>query len=146
MKIGIVIAVFVAGLVFGLLHHKKLLSKLKENETFIVNKSKAYKTKDSLNAFSIYKLNLSLKEYKTKDSENLKQIKKLKIDLKRVSSVSTSETVTEYKIKTVFRDSLIKGDSVKCFKFNNNLKYVFVYTLNIKTSPNFSMLKPMLAQ
>lgn len=78
----------------------------------------SYKVRDSLNAAQTTALQLTLKEYKAFRAEDAALIAQLKGKLSKSSTISTTETKTEYALKTEVRDSIIHDTiPVTCFEY-----------------------------
>ena len=79
---------------------------LLEANSLLAQENNNYKFKDSLNAVSIGRLQLTNKELKQYRSEARETIKELNLKLKRVESVQTTATHTKVDISTAVKDSV----------------------------------------
>jgi uncharacterized protein YoxC len=110
-------------------HTKTLKSeneRLNDNQRTLLSAVKLYKTKDSLNVASVERLTLTKSELENYCQELSQTVEDLNIKLKRLQSVSRTATQTEYKIETVFKDSVVvsykdslKFDTLRCINYND---------------------------
>jgi len=92
--------------------------RLNDNQTTLLTDVKFYKTKDSLSAAGVDRLTLKNSEFEKYNVDLVKEVESLNLKVRRLESVSQTGIKTEYKIKTVVKDSLIyrdgKPQSVQC--------------------------------
>ena len=88
---------------------------LKDYETTLADATK-YKVSDSLNAATVGILELSLKEYKKLRVEDHALIAKLRNAKDKITSVSSTLTVTT---DTIYVPTYIKADSLRCFDYKS---------------------------
>jgi HPt (histidine-containing phosphotransfer) domain-containing protein len=100
--------------------------RLADNQRALLSDVEHYKTKDSLNVASVERLTLTKSELENHCSELTQTVEDLNIKLKRLQSVSRTATQVEYKIETVFKDSVIvsykdstKFDTVRCVNYSD---------------------------
>ena len=132
MKYKILLAVIaivgIAGLF--LINHSLIKEKdrLRQNQETLLSKIDFYK-KDSLySAASINQLRLTKEELEESNLSLQQEVEALNIKLKRLNSASVVGTKSEYKIKTVVKDSIIYRDSIiyvsQCLDYTT--PYLFV--------------------
>lgn len=85
---------------------------LTENNA-IIAECRKYKTSDSLNAYKVSELQLTLEEYKKFRSQDLELIRKLKLDKSDMQKVINSQSETIYDLTTQARDTVIVVDTVE---------------------------------
>ena len=85
---------------------------LTENNA-IMAECRKYKTSDSLNAYKVSELQLTLEEYKKFRSQDLELIRKLKLDKSDMQKVINSQSETIYDLTTQARDTVIVVDTVE---------------------------------
>jgi hypothetical protein len=85
-----------------------------------------YRTKDSLNAASVERLTLTKNELQKYCNGLTQTVEDLNIKVKRLQSVSRTATQTEYRIETVFRDSITVSvrdsliiDTLRCVNYSD---------------------------
>ena len=86
--------------------------RLADNQRTLMDKAEYYRTSDSLSAASVERLTLTNGELKRNCGDLVAVAEKLNIKLKRIQSTSTTAIGSEYRIKTVLRDSLVVRDSL----------------------------------
>lgn len=84
---------------------------LLENNAILAECNK-YKVSDSLNAYKVSELRLTLEEYKKYRSNDLALIKKLKLDKADMQKVIDSQHETIYKLSTEIKDTVIVKDTI----------------------------------
>lgn len=93
-------------------------NRLNDNQTTLLTDVKFYKTKDSLSAAGVDRLTLKNSEFEKYNAGLVKEVENLNLKVRRLESASQTGIKTEYKIKTVVKDSLVyrdgKPQSVQC--------------------------------
>ena len=97
--------------------------RMESNQRSLLSDVTYYKTKDSLSAASVERLELSKQEMTKYQASLVAQIEDLGVKIKRLQSASSTATETKVEIKTVIRDSIIYRDggidTVPCISFND---------------------------
>lgn len=104
--------------------------RLQNNQTVLLAENNAimaecrkYKTSDSLNAYKVSELRLTLTEYEKFRSQDLELINKLKLDKSDMQKVIDSQSETIYKLTAQVKDTTIIVDSTehesKTFDYNS---------------------------
>lgn len=100
------------------LETKKEKERLGDNQTALLEQVKFYKTADSLSAAGVDRLTLKNREFEKYNADLVKTVESLNLKVRHLQSVSETAIRTEYKIKTVVKDSLIyrdgKPQTVQC--------------------------------
>lgn len=95
----------------------------KANQTALLADVEYYRTENGKNAASVQKLTLSYSELKDSYDDMAKVAEDLGVKLKRAQSVSATNTVTELRVKTVVRDSVVyregRLDSLMAFRWRD---------------------------
>ena len=103
--------------------HRKEATRLKDNFDAALSEVRRYKTKDSLNAVSVSVLTLTVKEFERNFTELSERAAALELSNRRLLSASRTATVTEYRIETRWRDSIIfvagRIDTIRCISYND---------------------------
>lgn len=98
-------------------------NRLSDNQRALMEDVTFYRTKDSLSAASVERLTLSNSEFKKYNEELNQTVEDLNIKVKRLQSISNTGTKTEYKVETVFRDSIVyvdnKPDTLRCLSYKD---------------------------
>lgn len=105
------------------IHRKdvKEINRLESNQSSLLNGAIEFKTRDSLNASMVDRLQLTIKELKRLNDEKESIIENLGIKLKRAESVSTTATETRREIVVETKDSIIFLDRpVKTIRFSDD--------------------------
>lgn len=127
MRKYVVIAVVIligviTALSYSLKQEKVEVKRLTGNQRSLLDDVKLYRTKDSLSAASIERLQLTKKEYEKHFADQAKTIEGLNIQIKRLLSVSETGTETKYPINVPVKDSTVVRDSlitIKCIELHN---------------------------
>jgi hypothetical protein len=82
----------------------------RQNTYALLSEMDSYRTKDSLNAVSLVQMELKLAEVNRYRSQDMRLIETLKVDKKRLQQITTTQTKTEYELKTAIRDSIVYRD------------------------------------
>lgn len=100
---------------------------LSENNAIMAERRK-YKVSDSLNAYKVSELRLTIEEYEKFRSQDLELIRKLKLDKSDMQKVIDSQSEAIYKLTTQAKDTIIIVDSTEheFKKFDYNSKWVDV--------------------
>lgn len=104
------------------MHRKdvKEIERLESNQASLITGAREFKTKDSLNASMVDRLQLTIKELKRLNDDKESIISDLGVKLKRVESVSTSATEVKREVVVETRDSFIFMDRpVKTLRFSD---------------------------
>ena len=104
--------------------HRSEAQRYKSNFNAALSEVKKYKTKDSLNAASVEILNLRVSEFEKSFTELAQHANNLELQNRRLLSASRTATVTEYKIITAWRDSIVivnnqRVDTIKCVSYSD---------------------------
>lgn len=105
------------------IHRKdvKEINRLESNQSSLLNGAIEFKTRDSLNASMVDRLQLTIKELKRLNDEKESIIENLGIKLKRAESVSTTATETRREIVVETKDSIVFLDRpVKTIRFSDD--------------------------
>jgi len=105
-----IMLISILSLAFMLNSTIKEKNRLNDNQTTLLTDVKFYKTKDSLSAAGVDRLTLKNSEFEKYNSDLVKEVENLNIKVRRLQSVSETGIKTEYKIKTVVKDSLVYRD------------------------------------
>lgn len=107
------IVVFI-GLVITILllvkSNNKLSDKVQQGEnnvSVLTSPVKTYKTKDSLNAATVYALTLKLKDYERIKSADASIINTLEVKGRKLQSVITANAITSISVSAVLKDSIM---------------------------------------
>lgn len=134
-KIYLFVGLLIVSLIGVITYQKNVIKKTKaekeiyqSNNDALLSDIKRYKTKDSLDAVSVKKIELTLLEYEMYRASDMQTIKKLQIDNKRLQSINTTNTETIYQLKTQAKDTIIQRvvetqiepilDTLKCVNIN----------------------------
>ena len=86
--------------------------KYKSNEVALLTQTTQYKTKDSLNAASVYELQMTLSEYKKYRADDAKTIQSLQTKGRTLESVTTVKGNVKIPLKIPVKDSIVYRDKV----------------------------------
>ncbi|MEG1729607.1 MAG: DUF6549 family protein [Bacteroidaceae bacterium] len=100
-------------------------NRLLMNQQSLLGRTNYYRTRDSLSAASVERLEFSKKELEKYDMSLKKACDNLRIKINRLQCASTSSTLTKYEITTILRDSIVVRDSVvidtvKCISYQDS--------------------------
>lgn len=114
----------IAGLWYLLQKEKGETVRLESNQSALINDVKHYRTKDSLSAASVERLQLTVSEFKRYYSDQAEIIGSLKIKLKRAVSATEMGIKTEYNISVPVKESAVFHPpdttyKLKCLEFDN---------------------------
>lgn len=84
--------------------------RLSNNQEALLSDVEHYKTENGRNVASVQKLELTKKELVKHNAELVNTVSDLNIKINRLESASTTAFESEYKIKTVIRDSIVYRD------------------------------------
>lgn len=87
-------------------------SKYKNNEIALLEQTKEYKTKDSLNAASVYELQMSLVAYKKYHADDMDKIKNLELKNRKLENIITVNGKVKIPIDIPVKDSIVYVDKV----------------------------------
>lgn len=108
---------------YSLKQEKVETKRLAENQRSLLEDVSLYRTKDSLSAANVERLQLTNREFEKYCSDLKKTVSDLNIKVKRLQSVSSSGTETKYDIETVLKDSIVTRDStvvLKCLELHTS--------------------------
>jgi hypothetical protein len=105
----------------GLLNENERLS---DNIGVLYSDIEYYRVNDSLSAAGIERLYVTQTELQRYNSDLAQQVEDLNIKLKRVEALSRSSIVTEYRVETVIKDSIIyidgsTVDTLRCIDYKD---------------------------
>lgn len=126
MKRFLIISFFVligtvAALSYFLSREKKETKRLTGNQRSLLEEVYLYRTKDSLSAASVERLELTNREFERYCEDLKARVEQLGIKVKRLQSVASTAVETEYKVITQLKDSVIFRDSailLKCLELH----------------------------
>jgi hypothetical protein len=108
-------------------HLKNENGRLSDNQRALLSDINHYRTRDSLSVASVERLTLSVGELKQYNGELLQTIEDLNIKARRVQSISRTAAETEYRVETVFKDSVIVSykdsvtlDTLRCVNYSDS--------------------------
>lgn len=111
----------VAALSYFLSREKKETKRLSGNQRSLLEDITLYRTKDSLSAASVERLQLTNKEFEKYCSDLKKVVSELNIKVKRLQSVSSTGVETDYEVNIPVKDSVVVRDStviLKCLELD----------------------------
>lgn len=106
---------------YSLKQEKVETKRLTGNQRSLLEDVELYRTKDSLSAASVERLQLTNREFEKYCSDLKNTVSDLNIKVKCLQSVSSSGTETKYDIETVLKDSIVTRDStviLKCLELH----------------------------
>jgi hypothetical protein len=114
----------IAGLWYLLQNEKVETKRLSSNQSALLTDVRHYKTKDSLSAASVERLQLTVGEFKRYYADQAEIISSLKIKLKRATSVTSTGIKTEYNVKIPVKENVVfhppdSSYKLKCLDFDN---------------------------
>lgn len=112
----IILAGAITGLCFLLKKEKAETKRLNGNQRSLFEDVMFYKTKDSLSASSVERLQLTNREFEKYCSDLKQTVDNLNIKIRRLQSVSETGTETRYEVKTMLKDSIVMRDSLVTLK------------------------------
>jgi len=119
----LVLFALVCGLSYSLTKTVQERQRLDSNQRSLLSDVKYYRTRDSLSAASVERLELPKKELEEHESDLVAEIEDLNIKIRRMVAASTTGTETKTEVKTIVKDSLIyldgKIDTVSCIDFSD---------------------------
>lgn len=127
MKKYIVIAVVIllgviTGLSYLLKQEKIEVGRLAGNQRSLLEDVTFYRTKDSLSAASVERLQLTNREFERYCGDLKSQVEQLGIKVKRLQSVASTGTETRYQVDVQLKESVVVRDSLvtlKCIELHN---------------------------
>ncbi len=125
LRYALILAIIsVIGLSIALHKTTQEKARYKANQSALLSKVEYYQTESGKNAASVQKLTLSYDELKENYTDVCKTAKDLNIKLKRMQSASNTTTVTDVKVITVVKDTVVfrNGvlDSLLIFKWRDS--------------------------
>jgi len=97
--------------------------RLRENFNAAMSDVRFYRTKDSLSAASVQQITLKHSELQKHYDDLVQDAASQNLKLRRIESASRTATVTEYKIETRWRDTVIyrpgRIDTIRCINYND---------------------------
>lgn len=93
--------------------------RLSDNQRTLMSDVEFYRTRDSLSAAGVERLTLSNREFSRYCGELERTVSDLNIRVKRLQSASRTATETKYVVNTVVRDSVVPGDTLRCFDYRD---------------------------
>ena len=117
----IVLIGLVAALSYFLSREKEETKRLSGNQRSLMEDVTLYRTKDSLSAASVERLQLTNKEFEKYCADLKEQVSALEIKIKRLQSVSSTGTETDYEVNIPVKDSVAIRDStiiLKCLELH----------------------------
>lgn len=87
-------------------------NKYKNNEIALLEQTKEYKTKDSLNAASVHELQMSLVAYKKYHADDMDKIKNLELQNRKLENIITVNGKIKIPIDIPVKDSIVYVDKV----------------------------------
>lgn len=129
LVIGLFIALVLTLGVFTVQTHNLNREKAKkqlyqDNYRLLLEVTKSYQTKDSLNVVSIGTLKMTIDEYERYRSDDKKVIEQLKIDKRRLEDITTIQSKTIASLKGTVNDSIVYRDNfiidtLRCITVND---------------------------
>ena len=97
-------------------------TRLDSNQRVLMEGMEHFRTKDSLSAIRIERLQLTEREFSRYCQDLEEKVRSLKIKINQLKSVSETATEVRYEVRTVLRDSVLPGavDTVRCLDYRNN--------------------------
>lgn len=117
----VVLCAIIAILGVMLRQSKKEVTRLSANQRVLLSDAEYYRTKDSLSAASVERLQLTNREFEKYCADLRLQVGELGIKVKRLQSVASTGVETKYNIITSIKDSTVFRDStviLKCLEIN----------------------------
>jgi hypothetical protein len=116
----VAVAFFLAGRITSYNEKERLIN----NQRALMSDVKYYRTKDSLSAASVEQLTLSNSELKKHYADIVKEAEWLNLKVRRLQSAGRTVTVTEFKVETRWRDSVVyntstKIDTIRCIRYED---------------------------
>jgi hypothetical protein len=97
--------------------------RLRGNFAAALSNAKYYRTKDSLSAASVEQLTLTNAELKRHYADLVREAEGLNLKVRRLQSASRTATVTEFKVETRWRDSVVYKfdtiDTIRCIRYDD---------------------------
>lgn len=106
---------------YSLKQEKVETKRLTENQRSLLEDVELYRTKDSLSAASVERLQLTNREFEKYCSDLKKAVSDLNIKVKRLQSVSSSGIETKYEVDIPIKDSVVIRNStivLKCLELH----------------------------
>lgn len=100
---------------------KNEVTRLSANQRALLSDAKYYRTKDSLSAASVERLQLTNREFEKYCADLRLQVGELGIKVKRLQSVASTGIETDYLVNTFVKDSVAIRDStvvLKCLELH----------------------------
>ena len=98
---------------------QKERQRMAANQRGLLEDISYYRTKDSLSSASVERLELTKKEFENYRQKLEKEIEQMGVRIRRLQSTTTTVTETRVEVKTVVRDSIVRGDTVRCVTFQD---------------------------
>lgn len=123
-NITLIILTLAAPLLSGVLWKTtQKVKQLRQDKTALQEGITFFKTSDSLNAASVYRVRQERNEFRAYNEDLNKTVESLNIKLKRLQSASQTATETRYEVKVNIKDSVVIRDSVpeqmKCISYTD---------------------------
>lgn len=112
----------VVALSYFLSREKKETKRLTGNQRSLLEEVCFYRTKDSLSAASVERLELTNREFERYCEDLKARVEQLGIKVKRLQSVASTGTETKYSVDVQLKDSVVVRDStviLKCIELHN---------------------------
>lgn len=95
--------------------------RLSDNQRTLLSDVEFYRTRDSLSAAGVERLQFTNREFERHCGTLKKEVEALQVKVGRLQSVAQTGVKTEYIVQTVVRDS-IRGhaDTLRCLSFSNS--------------------------
>lgn len=117
----IVLSVVIATLGAMLRQSNHEVTRLSANQRVLLSDAKYYRTKDSLSAASVERLQLTNREFERYCADLKLRVGELGIKVKRLQSVASTGIETKYNVIASMKDSTVLRDStviLKCLEIN----------------------------
>lgn len=116
--------VLISGVFSGYMYNrykkeKKEVVRLGDNQRSLLSEVDLYRTKDSLSAASIERLQLTNREFERYCSDLKLQVEELGIRIKRIQSLSQTGINTSYPVYIPVRNSLNGNDTIRCINYRS---------------------------
>lgn len=117
----VILTCAVAALSYALRNERAETKRLVGNQRSLMEDVTRYRTKDSLSAVSVERLQLTNREFERYCTDLKLKVGELGIKVKRLQSVASTGVETEYKIEAQLKDSVVVRDStivLKCLELH----------------------------
>lgn len=120
ITIFLVLIATIATLCYMLHDSKKEVKRLSSNQRSLLSDIELYRTKDSLSAASVERLELSRKEFERYCNDLKMQVSELKIRISRLQSVSQTGVTTNYPIYVPITKKVVERDTLYCVNYQDD--------------------------